>query len=68
MHGTPFRISYAADTGTYLGHREIVYIGFGVLHGLGCSHSYISTVSAVQKWYPDRKGVAAGVAVFGMGA
>ncbi len=34
--------------------------------GLGCAHSYISTCSAVQKWYPDRKGVAAGTAVFGM--
>ena len=34
--------------------------------GMGCAHSYISTCSAVQKWYPERKGVAAGTAVFGM--
>ncbi|KAF9972851.1 hypothetical protein BGZ73_003948 [Actinomortierella ambigua] len=47
---------------------SLVYIGYGIFGGLGLGISYISPVSALQKWFPDRRGVAAGLAVSGFGA
>ncbi|KAF9098129.1 hypothetical protein BGX23_006932 [Mortierella sp. AD031] len=46
----------------------LVYVGYGIFGGLGLGISYISPVSALQKWFPDRRGVAAGLAVSGFGA
>lgn len=45
-----------------------VYIGYGVLGGFGLGLNYISPVSALQKFFPDLRGVAAGFAVAGFGA
>ncbi|CAM6126315.1 unnamed protein product [Calypogeia fissa] len=45
-----------------------VYVGYGVLAGFGLGLSYISPVSALQKYFPDHRGVAAGFAVAGFGA
>ncbi|KAF9186794.1 hypothetical protein BGZ51_001589 [Haplosporangium sp. Z 767] len=47
---------------------SLVYAGYGILGGLGLGISYISPVSALQKWFPDRRGMAAGLAVSGFGA
>ncbi|KAI1316881.1 hypothetical protein EDD11_009371 [Mortierella claussenii] len=46
----------------------LVYFGYGVVGGTGLGLCYISPVSALQKWFPDRRGVAAGFAVCGFGA
>ena len=54
--------SLAARTG----YRPLLY-AYGVLHGLGCAHSYISTASCLGQWWPESKGLMAGVAVFGAG-
>jgi hypothetical protein len=54
--------SLAARTGV----RPLLYV-YGVLHGLGCAHSYISTASCLGQWWPESKGLMAGVAVFGAG-
>ncbi|KAF9583418.1 hypothetical protein BGW38_009514 [Lunasporangiospora selenospora] len=54
--------------GIYLKQISLVYIGYGIFGGLGLGISYISPVSALQKWFPDRRGVAAGLAVSGFGA
>ncbi|KAF1317620.1 Major facilitator superfamily, partial [Globisporangium splendens] len=45
-----------------------VYIGYGVFCGFGMGLCYISPVSALQKWFPDYRGTAAGFAVGGYGA
>ncbi|BBN09522.1 MFS transporter, OFA family, oxalate/formate antiporter [Marchantia polymorpha subsp. ruderalis] len=45
-----------------------VYIGYGVLGGFGLGLNYISPVSALQKFFPDFRGVASGFAVAGFGA
>ena len=45
-----------------------VYIGYGVLGGFGLGLNYISPVSALQKYFPDFRGVASGFAVAGFGA
>lgn len=46
----------------------LLYFGYGVLGGAGLGLCYISPVSALQKWFPDRRGLAAGFAVCGFGA
>ncbi|KAF9954011.1 hypothetical protein BGZ70_010688 [Mortierella alpina] len=46
----------------------LIYFGYGVVGGSGLGLCYISPVSALQKWFPDRRGLAAGFAVCGFGA
>lgn len=46
----------------------LVYLGYGVIAGYGIGLCYISPVSALQKWFPDRRGLASGIAVSGFGA
>ncbi|KAI8048856.1 oxalate/formate antiporter [Syncephalis plumigaleata] len=54
--------------GIHVRQISVVYIGYGVLTGSGLGLSYISPVSTLQKWFPDRRGFAAGFAVCGFGA
>lgn len=46
----------------------LVYIGYGLIAGFGLGVCYISPVSALQKWFPDKRGLAGGFAVCGFGA
>jgi OFA family oxalate/formate antiporter-like MFS transporter len=41
---------------------------YGVIGGIGLGIGYISPVSTLVKWFPDRRGLATGMAVFGFGA
>jgi MFS family permease len=41
----------------------IVYLGCGVIGGCGLGLGYISPVSALVKWFPDRPGMATGMAI-----
>lgn len=43
-------------------------ITYGVIGGIGLGIGYISPVSTLVKWFPDRRGLATGMAVFGFGA
>ncbi len=45
----------------------IVYLGYGVLGGTGLGLGYISPVSTLLKWFPDRPGMATGMAIMGFG-
>ncbi|CAI5734325.1 unnamed protein product [Hyaloperonospora brassicae] len=45
-----------------------LYVGYGLFCGFGSGLCYISPVSALQKWFPDYRGAAAGFAVGGYGA
>ncbi|KAG0033459.1 hypothetical protein BGZ81_008412 [Podila clonocystis] len=57
-----------AAVGIYSKILALLYFGYGVLGGAGLGLCYISPVSALQKWFPDRRGLAAGFAVCGFGA
>ncbi|KAL1917402.1 uncharacterized protein VTP21DRAFT_3795 [Calcarisporiella thermophila] len=46
----------------------LVFLGYGVIGGSGLGLSYISPVSPLQKWFPDKRGLASGLAVCGFGA
>ncbi|HEY0485633.1 MAG TPA: OFA family MFS transporter [Mycobacteriales bacterium] len=45
----------------------LVYLGYGVLGGIGLGIAYISPVSMLIRWFPDRPGLAAGLAIMGFG-
>ncbi|KAF9917383.1 hypothetical protein BX616_001197 [Lobosporangium transversale] len=57
-----------AAIGMYTKIVYLLYFGYGILGGAGLGLCYISPVSALQKWFPDRRGLAAGFAVCGFGA
>jgi OFA family oxalate/formate antiporter-like MFS transporter len=44
------------------------YAMYGVVGGIGLGIGYIAPVSTLVKWFPDRRGLATGMAVFGFGA
>ncbi len=46
----------------------LFHIMYGVVGGVGLGIGYISPVSTLVKWFPDRRGLATGMAVFGFGA
>ncbi|MGH3086244.1 MAG: L-lactate MFS transporter [Rubrobacteraceae bacterium] len=45
----------------------LVYLGYGFLGGIGLGIGYISPVSTLIKWFPDRPGMATGLAIMGFG-
>lgn len=45
----------------------LVYLGYGVLGGCGLGLGYIAPVSTLVKWFPDRTGMATGMAIMGFG-
>ncbi len=45
----------------------LVILGYGVLGGIGLGIGYISPVSTLIKWFPDRPGMATGMAIMGFG-
>lgn len=45
----------------------LFYFGYGVLGGLGLGLGYITPVATLVKWFPDRRGLATGLAIMGFG-
>ncbi|NBS25482.1 MAG: MFS transporter [Gammaproteobacteria bacterium] len=45
----------------------LLYLGYGVLGGCGLGLGYVSPVSTLIKWFPDRRGMATGMAIMGFG-
>ena len=45
----------------------LLYLGYGVIGGIGLGIGYISPVSTLIKWFPDRPGLATGLAIMGFG-
>jgi len=56
-----------ASLGVALHKIWIVYLGYGVLGGIGLGLGYISPVSTLIRWFPDRPGMATGMAIMGFG-
>ena len=53
--------------GCYLGQFWLVVVGYGFVGGIGLGIGYISPVSTLIKWFPDRPGLATGIAIMGFG-
>lgn len=45
----------------------LLYLGYGVIGGIGLGLGYVTPVTTVAKWFPDRKGFATGMVVMGFG-
>src|SRR5262245_11038737 len=45
----------------------LLYFGYGVVGGCGLGLGYVSPVSTLIKWFPDRRGMATGLAIMGFG-
>lgn len=45
----------------------LIYLGYGVIGGIGLGLGYVSPVVTLIRWFPDRKGMAAGLAIMGFG-
>ncbi|VXB07044.1 OFA family MFS transporter [Nocardioides sp. AX2bis] len=56
-----------AALGISLDQLWLVYVGYGVIGGIGLGIGYISPVSTLIKWFPDRPGLATGMAIMGFG-
>jgi MFS family permease len=53
--------------GIHLHQLWLLYLGYGVLGGCGLGIGYISPVSTLIRWFPDRPGMALGLAIMGFG-
>jgi MFS family permease len=53
--------------GIYIHQLWLMWLGAGVIGGIGLGLGYISPVSTLVKWFPDRRGMATGMAIMGFG-
>ncbi|WP_293389672.1 OFA family MFS transporter [Nevskia sp.] len=53
--------------GIHLHQFWLMLLGSGVIGGIGLGLGYISPVSTLIKWFPDRRGMATGMAIMGFG-
>src|SRR5512141_3514304 len=53
--------------GVYVHQIWMLWLGSGVIGGIGLGLGYISPVSTLIKWFPDRRGIATGMAIMGFG-
>lgn len=58
---------FIAALGIATGQLWLVYFGYGFIGGIGLGIGYISPVSTLMKWFPDRPGLATGLAIMGFG-
>jgi MFS family permease len=56
-----------AAFGVSIGQYWLVIVGYGLIGGIGLGIGYISPVSTLIKWFPDRPGMATGLAIMGFG-
>jgi MFS family permease len=58
---------FLSAIGVYVHQLWLIYIGYGFLGGCALGIGYISPVSTLIKWFPDRPGMATGMAIMGFG-
>ncbi len=58
---------FISALGVHLHQIWLLWIGSGVIGGCGLGLGYISPVSTLIKWFPDRRGLATGMAIMGFG-
>ena len=54
--------------GVELHSLPMLYLGYGLLGGMGWGFMYLTPVTSVMKWFPDRRGLATGIALSAFGA
>ena len=51
----------------HLNQLWMLYLSYGVIGGLGLGSGYVTPVSTIIKWFPDKRGLATGLAIMGFG-
>ncbi|MCU0581810.1 MAG: OFA family MFS transporter [Syntrophales bacterium] len=51
-----------------MGNLWLLYIGYGVIGGLGNGFGYVTPIATLIRWFPDKRGLVTGLAVMGFGA
>ena len=66
--GILFSLSYLlGGLALHLGSIPFFYLGYSVVGGIGIGLGYVTPVSTVAKWFPDKRGLVTGVVVMGFG-
>jgi len=66
--GLLFSLSYLlGGLALHLGSIPLFYLGYSVVGGIGIGLGYVTPVSTVAKWFPDKRGLVTGVVVMGFG-
>jgi OFA family oxalate/formate antiporter-like MFS transporter len=50
-----------------LGNIYLLYLGFGIIAGLGNGFGYVTPIATLIRWFPDKRGMVTGLAVMGFG-
>ena len=58
---------FIGGIGIVTGQLWLLYLGYGVLGGCGLGLGYVSPVGTLIRWFPDRRGMATGIAIMGFG-
>ncbi|MGV3466606.1 MAG: L-lactate MFS transporter [Heyndrickxia sp.] len=58
---------FGSGFAVHVGSLPLLYIFYGVFGGIGLGVGYIAPVSTLVKWFPDRRGLATGLAIMGFG-
>lgn len=51
-----------------MGSLPLLYLGFGLIAGLGNGFGYVTPIATLIRWFPDKRGMVTGLAVMGFGA
>jgi len=51
-----------------IGNLYLLWLGFGVIGGLGNGFGYVTPIATLIRWFPDKRGLITGLAVMGFGA
>ncbi|MBU0714684.1 MAG: OFA family MFS transporter [Verrucomicrobia bacterium] len=66
--GFLYALGYLITGLAIMGHSLLwLYLGFGVVGGIGLGLGYVAPIATVAKWFPDRKGLVTGMVVMGFG-
>ncbi len=58
---------FGSGVAVSMGSLPLLYLFYGALGGIGLGVGYIAPVSTLVKWFPDRRGLATGLAIMGFG-
>lgn len=59
--------TFSAGFAILMESKYILYLSYGVIGGCGLGIGYITPVSTLVKWFPDKRGLATGLAIMGFG-
>lgn len=58
---------FISAIGVWLHEIWLIYLGYGVIGGIGLGLGYVSPVATMIRWFPDHRGMATGIAIMGFG-